>query len=170
MKKGVFVNWCLFTYSCSIPDQGHSRTTKWQFLSVTRLQTKFALILSWFQTCGEECYTSVRYSISLTSFPAIWVQLLCTTTVLVTMANNAWLAKHQIRSSLLMLSKGCQSNIPSVEAWNMAHTCIYVPRVSSRSHKQGWQRKGEDNFCFEEEKYGQLKSLSFCWFTARGIV
>lgn len=104
------------------------------------------------------------------SFPDIWVQLLWTTTVPVMMANSAWLMMNQIRNSLLMLSKGCQSSVPSEEAWNMAHTSIYVPRLSSMDHKQIWQRKGEDYFCVEKEKYAELQSLRFCWLTGRGIV
>jgi len=34
-----------FTYSFNIPGQGHSRTTKCQFLSISRLQINIALIL-----------------------------------------------------------------------------------------------------------------------------
>lgn len=123
------------TYSCSIPALGHPRTAKEQPLSRSRLQMNFALILSWFQTHGGEYCISVGDPVSLTSIPAIWVQLLCTTTVPLTMASSAWLMKNQIRESLLMVPKGCQSNIPSEEAWNMAHICICVPRLSSRNHK-----------------------------------
>lgn len=157
-----------FTYSCRIPALGHSRAAKWQFLSRSRLQILFALILSWLQIHGEDISTGDP--VSLISFPAIWVQLPRATTVLVMMTNSARLVKNQIRNSLLLLSKGCQSNITSEEAWNMAYTCIYVPRLSSRNHKQNWQKKGEDYFCFEEEKYAELQPLSLCWLTARGIV
>lgn len=159
-KRGKVVNWWLLPTAVAFQDKGHSRTTKWQLLSRSRLQINFALILSWFQTHGGEFYISIRDPVSVTSFPAIWVQLLWMTTVPVTMANSAWLAMNRIRNSLLMLSKGCQSSIPSEEAWNMAHTSIYVPRLSSRDHKQIWQRKGEDYFCVEEEKYAESYSHS----------
>lgn len=159
-QKGEGCKLMGFTYSCSIPRQGHSRTTKWQFLFRSRLQINFALILSGFQMHCEESYMFTGDPVSLTSFPAIWVQLLCTTTIPVIMVNSAWFTKNQARNSLLMLSKGCQSNTPSEEAWNMAYTCIYVPSLSSKNHKQIWQRKGEDYFCFEEEKYGKSYSHS----------
>lgn len=123
-----------FTYSCRIPAPGHSKAAKWQFLSRSRLQIIFALILSWLQIHGEDISTGDP--VSLTSFPAICMQVPRATTVLVMMTNSARLVKNQIRNSLPLLSKGCQSNITSEEAWNMAYTCIYVPRLSSRNHKQ----------------------------------